>query len=307
MRLPAAESAEAFDALDEATVRPGARTLLRDLGVDPALADPYTSGSLPVYRAGDLVLKLFPQIHREECPVETAMLEAVHGRLPIATPRVVTSGERDGWGFVLMSRMPGTPLTAAWPEIPRDGRDRLADDLGRAVAALHALPPPAIDGWWPTDWDEFVTGQRADCVRRQREKGLPEEWLLQIPAALDVDLSGGRPALLHTEVMRDHLLVEPDPAGGWRFSGLIDFEPAMRGAAEYEFVGVGCFVAEGDARFLGRFLRAYGQPADDGFPRRMTAWSLLHRYSDLPAWMRRLPAPAEPTFEALARRWFGAE
>jgi hygromycin-B 7''-O-kinase len=305
MRLPVAASEEAFDALDEASLRPAVVALLRDLGVDPAGAQRYASGSLPVYRAGELVLKLFPQVHREECPVETAVLGAVHGRLPIATPRVVTSGERDGWGYVLMSRMPGSPLSAVWPRIPPQERDRLADELGWAVAALHALPPPVIDGWWPAGWDAFVAGQRAGCVRRQRERGLGERWLRLIPAALDVDLSGGRPVLLHTEIMRDHLLVEPDPAGRWRFSGLIDFEPAMRGSAEYEFVGVGCFVAEGDSRFLGRFLRAYGHPVDDGFPRRMMAWSLLHCYSNLPAWMRRLPAPAEPTFEALAGRWFG--
>jgi hygromycin-B 7''-O-kinase len=145
MRLPVAASEEAFDALGEASLRPAVVALLRDLGVDPAGAQRYASGSLPVYRAGELVLKLFPQVHREECPVETAVLGAVHGRLPIATPRVVTSGERDGWGYVLMSRMPGSPLSAVWPRIPPQERDRLADELGWAVAALHALPPPVID------------------------------------------------------------------------------------------------------------------------------------------------------------------
>ncbi|MDI6097133.1 aminoglycoside 3'-phosphotransferase/choline kinase family protein [Actinoplanes sp. NEAU-A12] len=303
MRLPVANSVEAFGALDEVALRPGAEALLHDLGVDAATAERFTTGSLPVYRAGDLVLKLFPQVHVDEHPVETAVLQAVHGRLPIPTPRVVGSGERDGWGYVLMSRMPGVPLTEAWNDIPAAGRDRLADDLGQAVAALHALPPPAIDDWWPRDWDAFVAGQRTGCVERQRDRGLAPEWLEQIPAALDVDLTDSRRVLLHTEIMRDHLLVSPE--GGWHFSGLIDFEPAMRGAAEYEFVGVGCFVAEGDARFLGRFLRAYGHPADTGFPRRMMAWSLLHYYSNLPAWMRRLPGPARPTFDDLADRWFG--
>ena len=57
--------------------------------------------------------------------------------------------------------------------------------------------------------------------------------------------------LLHTEVMRQHLLAVEGPGGVLRLSGLIDFEPAMRGEREYEFVGVGVFVAEGDGRFLG--------------------------------------------------------
>jgi hygromycin-B 7''-O-kinase len=302
-RLPVAGSVEAFEALEEGELRPGVEALLRDLGADAVGAERFTSGSLPVYGSGELVLKLFPPVYRAEFPVETAVLQAVCGRLPIATPRVVRAGERDGWGFVLMDRMPGTQLSAVWDRIPRDDRDRLAEDLGHAVAALHAQPLPEIDGWWPADWDAFVAAQRTGCVERQRSRGLGEAWLERIPEALDVDLSDGRRVLLHTEIMRDHLLVSPGTDGRWRFSGLIDFEPAMRGAAEYEFVGVGCFVAEGDGRFLGRFLRAYGQPADDGFPRRMMAWALLHYFSNLPAWMRRLPAAA--SFDELAERWFG--
>ncbi|BEL08039.1 aminoglycoside 3'-phosphotransferase/choline kinase family protein [Actinoplanes sichuanensis] len=300
--MPKAESAEAFDALDEGVLRAGAEELLRELGVDAA-AHRFASGSLPVYAAGELVLKLFPQVYRSEFPVETGVLRAIHGQLPIATPRVTAAGERDGWGFVLMERMPGTPLTGVWDRIAPGDRDRLADELGTAVAALHALAPPEIDDWWPDDWDGFVAGQRAGCVDRQRSRGLSEAWLDRIPEALDVDLTDRRRVLLHTEIMRDHLLVAPGADGRWRFSGLIDFEPAMRGAPEYEFVGVGCFVAEGDRRFLGRFLRAYRHPVDDGFPRRMVAWSLLHYFSNLPAWMKRLPPAA--SFDELAERWFG--
>jgi hygromycin-B 7''-O-kinase len=48
--------------------------------------------------------------------------------------------------------------------------------------------------------------------------------------------------------MSQHLLVT-QTASGWRLSGLIDFEPAMRGDREYEFAAIGVFVAEADARF----------------------------------------------------------
>jgi hypothetical protein len=34
---------------------------------------------------------------------------------------------------------------------------------------------------------------------------------------------------LHTEVMRQHLLTAEGPEGAWPLSGLIDFEPTMRG------------------------------------------------------------------------------
>jgi hygromycin-B 7''-O-kinase len=209
-----------------------------------------------------------------------------------------------------MDRLPGTPLREAWPRVTMLSRDRLADDLGRTIAALHRVPPPKLEGWWPDGWDAFVAGQRAGCAERQRARGLPAEWLAGLPAALDVDLGVGPPVLLHTELMREHLFVAQDPAGHWHFSGLIDFEPAMPGAAEYDFVGAAVFVSEGDARFLGRVLRAYGyrdEDLDEAFRARMMAWSLLHLHSDIPAWMKRLPPPAEPTFRSLAGRWFATD
>jgi hygromycin-B 7''-O-kinase len=80
---------------------------------------------------------------------------------------------------------------------------------------------------------------------------LPALWADQIPRFLDgAELPSRPPVLLHTEVMRQHLLTAQGPEGAWPLSGLIDFEPAMRGEREYEFVGVGVFVADGDSRFL---------------------------------------------------------
>jgi hypothetical protein len=52
----------------------------------------------------------------------------------------------------------------------------------------------------------------------------------------------------------------------------------MRGEREYEFVAVGVFVAEGDARFLTRTLTAYGYRRDQlgvDLRRRLLAWGHL--------------------------------
>jgi hygromycin-B 7''-O-kinase len=35
------------------------------------------------------------------------------------------------------------------------------------------------------------------------------------------------------------------------------------------------------------------------------AWTLLHRYSSLASYLRRLPEPPEPTLDALGECWFG--
>jgi hygromycin-B 7''-O-kinase len=312
--LPPVATEDAFTAVcqDEAALRPGVERLCQQLGVGVSELTRYAAGTRPVYAAGDLVLKLFPPVATwPGYRVEAEVLTAVQGKLPTPTPQVHAAGEHDGWGYVLMSRMPGVPLDTVWNQISPGDQDRLAGQLGETIAALHQLPPPAIEGWWPADWPAFVAGQRARCVSEQRALGLPELWADQIPGFLDeVPLPSRPPVLLHTEVMREHLLTAEGPGGAWRLSGLIDFEPAMRGEREYDFVGVAVFVAEGNARFLTQTLTTYGYRRDQlgaDLRRRLLAWGILHRYSNLTWWMRRLPEPTRPTLDALADCWFATE
>jgi hygromycin-B 7''-O-kinase len=153
----------------------------------------------------------------------------------------------------------------------------------------------------PESWATFVTGQRATAVERQRQVELPDVWLEQIPDFLDSVLRPGEPdrALLHTEVMREHLVVDP---GRWRLSGILDFEDAMIGDAAYDFAAVGVFTSKGDARLLGRIMTAYGRSYA---PRELLAQLLLHVYSRLPWYLEILPAPPERTLDSLAETWFG--
>jgi hygromycin-B 7''-O-kinase len=113
-------------------------------------------------------------------------------------------------------------------------------------------------------------------------------------------------ALLHTELMREHLLASPD-GSGWRLSGLFDFEPAMLGAPEYDFASFGLFVSCGDGNFLRRALLAYGHAEhalDGALQCRLMAYALLHRYSNLRWYLERLPAAGATTLEQLAARWW---
>jgi hygromycin-B 7''-O-kinase len=311
--LPEVVTLDQFRAVarDEARLGPGVAALCERHGLGGVAVTRFADGSLPVYALGDSrVLKLYPAPFRRELDVEAPVLAAVHGRLPIPTPGVEATGERDGWGYVLMQRLRGESLAVAWPRIPVRDRERLAGELGEALAALHALRGPALDALDPPDWDELMRAQAASCVERQRAKGATDEWLAQIPAFLAAaSLPADGPRVpLHTEVMREHLLVEEDERG-WRFSGLFDFEPAMRGAAEYEFASVGVFVSCGDAALLRRLLLAYGyRPADldEACARRLLAYALLHRYSNLRWYLERLPPLSTPTLAALAAHGWGA-
>ncbi|MFD8754285.1 aminoglycoside phosphotransferase family protein [Kitasatospora sp. NPDC059577] len=304
--LPPVLTDEEWDAVvpDESVVRPAAEALCARLGVGGLPLERFPEGSVPVYAVGARhVLKLFPTSSARDGITEERVLARLRGALPIPTPEVREAGAYvNGWRYVLMSRLPGEGLAPAWPRVPRPDRERIVRDCGEALAALHALDPePLADVLGPGDWPAFLDRQRAGAVARQRDRGLPQAWLEQIPDFLAAARLPSAPAraLLHTEFMREHLLT--DPADGWRLTGLIDFEPAMIGDPAYDLVAVGLFTTRADPYLLGRLLAAYGRPVD---PRLLMAYTLLHVYSDLPWYLRELK-PSAGTLDALAEEWFG--
>ena len=304
--LPAVHTDEEWQTVvfDESLVRPAAEDLAARLGLAGAGLRRYPAGSRPVYAVGDRrVLKLYPTVSAPESVTEARVLEYLSGRLPVATPELLAHGEyENGWRYVLMSQLPGTELAAAWPAIPRPHQDQVASEVGELLAALHGLDPGPLHAiLGPPDWAGFLAGQRATAPQRQREVKLPGVWLSQIEDFLEsVPLTPGRErVLLHTEVIREHLVVHP---GTWALSGLLDFERAMTGDRAYEFAAAGLFVSRGDPRLLGRILAAYGRSFD---PRELLAYTLLHVHSNLPECLTELPASPEPTLDSLALAWFG--
>lgn len=296
MPMPVADTEEQFEALKEDDLQPGVRALATRLGLpEPAR---FEDGSLPVYALGDKVLKLYPPVYRDESTLESTALQAVEGQLTIPTPIVYEVSDFDGWSYVLMSRLPGEILEAAWPKLTGAERTAIAEQLGEALATLHKLNAPEIG----PDWDTFITDQHEGCVQRQRELGLAEHWLAQIPDFLDQDLAPNTTkALLHTEISREHLRVHDG-----RLSGLFDFEPAMRGAPEYEFASFGPFLSRGDAGFLRRTLETYGYQDFENLQQRLLAYLLMHKYSNLDRFLTKFPTNAQ-TLDELAEHWWALQ
>lgn len=266
----------------------------------------FPEGSVPVYAIGErLVVKLFPPGERAFFETECAALERIGGALPVPTPRLVAAGERGGWLYVAMTRLAGESLAGAWHAIAPHDRRQLVREAGTMLAALHAIP---TDDLAPlaVDWPGFMAAQLASAGDRQRAKGLGAPWADAVDGFLArwAPPETGERALLHTEVMREHLLVEYHN-GRPRLSGLVDFEPAMVGAPHYDLASVGIFVTCAEAGLLGVFLDAYGLAADRDLPYRIMAYALLHRYSNLRWYLERLPAADDVgDLESLALRWF---
>jgi len=273
------------------------------LGVD---LKRFASGSVPVFAVGDeYVVKLFPPEESTFFNTERAALGRIDGLLPIPTPRVIASGVRGQWHYIVLTRMSGCSLAEAWHTIDTQDRLQLMREMGAALAALHAvptgdLPPLAVD------WPRFMDAQRVSCRDRQIVKGLSAPWVEAVDDFLTrwAPSDNGRRVLLHTEVMREHVLVHFQD-GAWRIGGLIDFEPAMLGAPEYEWAAVGTFLTCAEPGLLAALLEAYGAEVDDELPLRTMAYALLHRYSNLRWYLERLPVLDKVgDLESLARRWF---
>jgi hygromycin-B 7''-O-kinase len=214
--LPVVETDDEWDAVvpDESVMRPGAEDLCARLGLSGASLVRFPDGSQPVYAVGDdQVLKLFPQAAAQDGIAEGRVLAHVRGRLPVPTPEVRSSGSyENGWRYVLMSRLRGENLAHVWKDVPQNHRERLVAEIGEALASLHSLGTgPLRDVLGPEDWGAFLDRRSAGAVEQQRARGLSEAWLEQIPGFLaSVPLPRApQPSLLHTEVMRQHFLVDP--------------------------------------------------------------------------------------------------
>lgn len=310
--MPGASSLEEFERIrhDEAVLRPGIEAICDRHGLSGRRIDRFPDGSLPVYAVGDSsVLKIYPPVELRERDNESEVLQVLERRLTIRTPSVQAVGELDGWGYLLMTRLQGELLSRAWPRLSPEARAALADSLGVALASLHSVRDSRLQGVHGI-WEGFISEQRRTSVERQRAHGLGEEWLEQIPDYLEaIDLGdSSKQVLLHTEIMREHLLVQ-EQSGGWVLSGLFDFEPATVGAPEYEFASVGLFFSAGDPTLLRRTLLAYGYSPGQLSSRlseRLLALALLHRYSNFVWYLKRMPPPGlTRTLSQLADHWWG--
>jgi hygromycin-B 7''-O-kinase len=92
-----------------------------------------------------------------------------------------------------------------------------------------------------------------------------------------------KPVILTGEYTPMNFLVNQE-AGVWHIHGLIDFGDSMLGLPEYDLLGPGAFLIQGDKILLREFLLSYGYSSEEmtnALSRRLTALMLLHRYSRL--------------------------
>lgn len=136
-------------------------------------------------------------------------------------------------------------------------------------------------------WDRFIQQQINNCQEHHRSKGLPTPLLEEIPAYLDSAKEAlvaiRQPALLTGEYTPMNFFVKQRD-GIWHIDALIDFGDCMLGLPEYDLLGPGAFLIQGDKSLLREFLTSYGYTPNTMTPilsHQLMALMLLHKYSNL--------------------------
>lgn len=306
--LPRDIGPAAFDDLHDrpAAWRDAIESLARDLGAE-AEADPErirqeTEGTALVALLGeDRVLKLYPPFLADHCLFERAMLEHLHGRLSVPTPRLLQGGERDGWPYTVMTQLHGgVLLSRLWPAMAEPARLKLLRRLGELTVEVHTLPVDAAVAALAPPWEAFIAGQRQRCFTRQQRTGLPPPLLAQLQAFLDVGpVPAGAPVLLTGEYTPMNLFAEPTG----ELAAMFDFGDGLIGPRQYDWLGPLAFLAAGSATRTAAFMAGVGVALTGALREQLLRLLLLHRYSHLPLQLKSCAGWEQAaSFEEMAAR-----
>lgn len=285
--LPALSDFEAFQAwrADQSRWLPAALDIAHGHGLKTAAPHVFTTGTNLVVGLGDeLILKIFPPIFHDKFVSERASLAQLHGRLSVPIPDSLFEGERDGWPYLVITRLHGTVGSEVWPALPEDQKERVLVQIGATIAEVQRAPLGELSRIEP-GWPQFIAKQIDGCRARHTRLGLSQKFLdgfddiLRDAATL---IPMDKPVILTGEYIPENFLLSRD-GNRWRVSGLFDFGDVMTGFGDYDLLGPSAFMTAGMKRRVRSLFEGFGYSSADIDPamkRRLMALTLLHRVSD---------------------------
>jgi hygromycin-B 7''-O-kinase len=236
------------------------------------------AGTHVVFRTGSHIIKLYAPFWLEDFAAERAALQPLRG---LPTPELVAQGEIEGWPYLVMTVVPGTPAEEIWPDLTGRERIDIAQQLGELMRRLHRQRPVAE---LALDWDVFL-GERISGA--EEFHAAIEPWHGWIRERLtDFHEPPFSPVLLHADITADHVLLSRT-AQEWRITGLIDFGDAMMGHPFYEFIAPLAFYCFGDPPVSRALLEGYGLDLTPEVTDRLTTYCLLHKFGRIGVFLAR--------------------
>ncbi|MCA6112454.1 aminoglycoside phosphotransferase family protein [Bradyrhizobium cenepequi] len=261
--------------------------IARSHGIGAAPPQVFTTGTnLVVGLDDDLILKIFPPMLRAQFVSERGSLAQLRGRVRIPIPEIVVEGERDGWPYLVITRVSGVLGAEVWASLPEADKERVLAEIGEAIADVQRAPPGPLLEIEPR-WNVFMRNQMEGCRARHERLGLARKFLDGLDDLLRdaAELIPMRepPVILTGEYIPQNFMLT-QRHGRWHVGGLIDFGDVLTGWRDYDLLGPGAFMAAGRPRRVLSLLKGFGYSRSDidfALKRRLMALMLLHRSSDL--------------------------
>jgi hygromycin-B 7''-O-kinase len=259
--------------------------IARGHGLDVSSPHVFATGTNLVVGLGErLILKIFPPLLRAQFVSERGSLMQLAGRLHLPIPEIVAEGMRDGWPYLVITRLAGTLGSEAWPSLPEEQKERLLRQIGETIAAVQRVPLGPLAQIEPR-WDEFMRGQMQGCRARHERLGLAPKFLVGLDdlmrdAARLIPMDAP-PVILIGEYIPENFLLACRNSE-WSLAGLFDFGDVLAGWRDYDLLGPSAFMAAGRPGRVRSLLEGFGYAKlDFALKRRLMALMLLHRASDL--------------------------
>jgi hygromycin-B 7''-O-kinase len=260
--------------------------------------------NLVVGLSGALVLKIYPPFLRHQHFSERTTLPLLKGRVSVAIPEVIAEGERDGWPYLVISRLHGELGTNVWSNLPEDQKEGVLRQIGQTIAEVQSAPLGDLVSLRP-QWLNFLQEQITNCRSRHIGLGLPEKFLNELDDLISEALAlipiDKPPVILTGEYIPENFLLASRD-GRWELAGSIDFGDVMTGWREYDLLGPSAFMTAGRLGRVRSLLQGFGYLNEDMSPalgRRLLALMFLHRASDplkhicIPGWELRMRTLSE--------------
>lgn len=290
---------------NEAFWRPVMVQIAQRHGLPAAALQRCPTGSAIVYRCAGAILKLFAPFWPEEMQRERLGLRAC-AQLPIPVPELWHEGCFEDWDYLILQELPGVSLGTLWADLPAVEQGRLLSQAAEIMLALHAQRLPD-NPYLGLAWPDFVQQQVQTFAHQQRAKGLAAHWVEPLDQWLQSHFScllETSPVLLHSDLTEDHFLVQ-EQGGHWQVTGLIDFGDLMQGHRVYEFGAPLVFYTRGKPRLRQHFVQQYGLPLDPETENQLFAALLVHRFVNIPWYLKHLCPPDIQDVNALKHFFCG--
>lgn len=286
--LPAISSFEEFETLKQKKdfLEKAAHEIIARHHLPNELLSPFEGTNIVFAQGASRIIKIFPPFHQNQFTSDLLVMKHLQRKLSVNTPDLEYHGVLDNWPYIVMSRLEGVLLEGLWEKLDHDNKTVILRELGALIREVHALPTEGLEAI-DCHWQEFIRKQIADCVAQHRATKLCPVLLQQIPGYLEAAEERlpkiRNPVLLTGEYTPMNFLVK-QIQGVWHIAGLIDFGDSMLGLPEYDLLGPGAFLIQGNKELLKEFLISYGYLPEELTPalsNQLTLLMLLHRYSNL--------------------------